>query len=149
MMHSVRSIACALLLLPALTVQAGGDKVRIEGAWARATAPGQAVGAAYMTLTSRDDLTLIKVESPAAEFVEIHKMSMRNGIMEMRMLEELKLPAGQTVKLEPGGFHLMFIDLKKPLQDGTSVAFTLHLKDAAGKTSLQGVSVPVSKSRPE
>ncbi|MBU3737031.1 MAG: copper chaperone PCu(A)C [Methylobacterium sp.] len=149
MMYSVRSIALALLLLPALTVQAGGDKVRIEGAWARATAPGQEVGAGYMKLTSREDLTLIKVESPAAEFVEIHKMSMHNGVMEMRMLEELKLPAGQTVKLEPGGFHLMLIDLKKPLQDGASVEFTLHLKDAGGKTSLQGVSVPVSKSRPE
>lgn len=144
-----RSIAFALLLLPALPLQANPDKLKIEGAWARATVPGQEVGAAYMKLTGSEDLTLIKVDSPAADYVEIHKMSMNNGTMEMRMLEELKLPAGQTVKLEPGGFHLMLIDLKKPLQDGAMVDFTLHLKDAKGKTSLQGIQVPIKKSRPD
>ena len=149
MMKFFHSIALALLVLTALPAQSSGDQVRIEGAWARATVPGQEVGAAYMRLTSQGDLTLIKVESPAADFVEIHKMSMNNGTMEMRMLEELKLPAGQTVKLEPGGFHLMLIDLKKPLQDGASVDFTLHLKDGKGKSSLQGISVPIRKSRPD
>lgn len=149
MMKLLRALALPLLMLHLLPAQADADKVKIEGAWARATAPGQEVAAAYMKLTSAEDLTVVKVESPAADFVEIHKMSMNNGTMEMRMLEELKLPAGQTVKLEPGGFHLMLIDLKKPLQDGAQVHFNLHLKDGKGKTSLQSVDVPIKKSRPD
>lgn len=149
MMKFFHSIALALLVLTALPAQSSGDQVRIEGAWARATVPGQEVGAAYMRLTSQGDLTLIKVESPAADFVEIHKMSMNNGTMEMRMLEELKLPAGQTVKLEPGGFHLMLIDLKEPLKDGGKVGVTLHFKNARGETSTQQVDIPVRKKRPD
>lgn len=137
---------CTLLLLAAAGLCHAADPVAISHAWARATAAGQEVGAAYLELQSKQDLTLTKVESASADSVEIHSMSMNNGVMQMRMLETLELPAGKTVKLEPGGFHLMLFDLKKPLKVGEKVALKLNFKDKAGKTSVMQVELPVKRS---
>jgi periplasmic copper chaperone A len=141
-----------LLLVPILACcwLAGGSSALaaeqvVSNAWVRATAPGQEVGAAYMDIKSAMDTTLTKVESPAADVVEIHMMSMKNGIMEMRMLKTMPLPAGKIVKLEPGGFHFMLIDLKKPLKAGEDVAFTLHFKDAKGGASQLKITAPVKR----
>ena len=133
------------MLLITLAAQAA-QQVELSRAWARATAPGQEVGAAYLELKSASDLTLVKVESPVAGTVEIHKMTMKNGVMEMRMLETLELPAGQVVKLEPGGFHFMLFDLKQPLKTGESVPLTLNFKDKTGKASTLKVELPVKRS---
>lgn len=141
----IRSL-CTFLLLAAACFCHAADPVAISHAWARATAPGQEVGAAYLELKSSRDLTLIKVESPTADSVEIHKMSMNNGVMQMRMLEALELPAGKTVKLEPGGFHLMLFDLKKPLKVGEKVTLKLNFKDKDGKASTMQVELPVKRS---
>ena len=122
------------------------DPVTIDHAWARATAPGQEVGAAYLELKSDVDMTLTQAKSPAADSVEIHKMSMKDGVMEMRMLKTLQLPAGKTVKLEPGGFHLMLFDLKKLLKVGENVPLTLHFQDKTGKESSMNVDLPVKRS---
>lgn len=117
--------------------------VAIMDNWVRANAPGQSVGAAYMTLLSARDSTMIKAEADIAGSVEIHSMSMENGVMKMRMLEELPLKAGKAEKLAPGGFHLMLFDLKKPLTVGESVNFTLSFKDAAGNITQQQVTLPI------
>jgi len=118
-------------------------EVTVSDAWVRASVPGQKVGAAYMTLTSAADLTLTKVESPAAGSVKIHSMTMKNGIMRMRMLETLPLPAGQATRLTPGGFHLMLFDLKQPLKAGDNVPFTLQLKDKQGQTTTLQIFAPI------
>lgn len=141
MLNLYRSL-CLSLLLSALPAVAS-DAVNISQAWARASAPGQTVGAAYMHLQSSRDMTLIKVESPAADSVEIHSMTMNNGVMKMRMLESLPLKAGKLEKLEPGGFHLMLFDLKKPLKVGEKIDLTLQFKDAAGKNSELKISAPI------
>jgi copper(I)-binding protein len=133
------------MLLVSLAADAA-QQVELNRAWARTTAPGQEVGAAYLELKSASDLTLVKVESPVAGSVEIHKMTMKDGVMEMRMLQTLELPAGQAVKLEPGGFHLMLFDLKQPLKTGESVPLTLNLKDKTGKASTLKVELPVKRS---
>jgi copper(I)-binding protein len=117
--------------------------VAIMDNWVRANAPGQSVGAAYMTLLSAQDSTMIKAEADVAGAVEIHSMKMENGVMKMRMLEELPLKAGKTEKLAPGGFHLMLFDLKKPLTAGENVNFTLSFKDAAGNITQQQVTMPI------
>lgn len=117
--------------------------VAIMDNWVRANAPGQSVGAAYMTLLSARDSTMIKAEADIAGSVEIHSMSMENGVMKMRMLEELPLKAGKAEKLAPGGFHLMLFDLKKPLTVGENVNFTLSFKDAAGNITQQQVTLPI------
>ena len=124
-------------------VNVNKDDILISDAWVRATAPGQTVGAAYMTLTSPADSTLVYVESAVADSAEIHSMSMENNVMKMRMLEELPLKAGKPEKLAPGGFHLMLFDLKAPLKAGETVALTLCFKDEKGEISHQDVTLPV------
>ncbi len=121
------------------------DTVSIENAWVRATIPGQDVGAAYMTLNSRQDATLTHVESDVTNSVEIHSMSMQNGVMKMRMLKSLPLKAGKPYKLEPGGFHLMLFDLKKPLSAGQYVNFVLTFKSGTSEFR-QSVKAPVKTS---
>lgn len=135
-------LSTLLLALCALGAQAA-DAVQISNAWARATAPGQDVGAVYMTLKSGSDLSVTAAETAVADTVEIHEMSMANGVMKMRMMETLALPAGQAVKLAPGGFHFMLFDLKQPLKPASRIELVLTLKDKQGKTSKQTVKVPV------
>lgn len=117
--------------------------VKITDSWVRENAPGQSVGAAYMTLNSPQDSTLVYVETPAAGSVEIHSMRMENNVMKMRMLEELSLKAGKPEKLAPGGFHLMLFDLKTPLKAGENAAFKLCFKDKAGNITHQNVTLPI------
>jgi periplasmic copper chaperone A len=137
-----KTIACIFFLIAG---NAQAD-VLISDAWVRANAPGQSVGAAYMTLQSQHDSNLIHVESPAAGSVEIHSMSITNGVMKMRALETLALQAGKPEKLAPGGFHLMLFDLKKPLKAGEKATFTLSFKDKAGKTTHQDVVLPIKEA---
>jgi periplasmic copper chaperone A len=130
------------------TVANTGTKtdVIITDSWVRENAPGQSVGAAYMTLTSPQDSTLVYVETPAAGLVEIHSMSMENNVMKMRMLEELPLKAGKPEKLAPGGFHLMLFDLKTSLKAGENAAFKLCFKDKAGNITHQNVTLPIKSA---
>ncbi len=119
-------------------------EVSISDAWVRENAPGQKIGAAYMTFKSPENSKLVYVEAPShAGFVEIHSMSMANGIMKMRMLEELSLEANKPVSLKPGSFHLMMMDLKKPLKAGEEVTFRLCFEDNNGKITDQHITVPV------
>ncbi len=118
----------------------------ISDAWVRANAPGQSVGAAYMTMKSPQESSLFQIESPSAGSVEIHSMTMTNGVMKMRALETLPLQAGKAEKLAPGGFHLMLFDLKTPLKAGEKVAFKLSFKDKVGKITHQEVLLPIKES---
>lgn len=102
------------------------DIVNISDAWVRSTNAGQEVGAAYMTLISAEDTTLTSVTSDVSNSVEIHSMTMENGVMKMRMLDTLALTARKPYPLAPGGYHLMLFDLKKPLLVGAQVNFTLY-----------------------
>jgi periplasmic copper chaperone A len=112
------------------------NAISIKDAWVRPSHPGQDVGAAYMTLTSTQDVTLVRVESDVSNSIEIHSMTMQNGVMKMRMLDNLPLIAGKPYKLEPGGFHFMLLDLKKALTVGESVNFVLYFK-AKNKTEFK------------
>lgn len=134
--HFILSLTLAFccLQLQAKEVLTIKEPVSITDAWVRATNPGQEVGAAYMTFTSKQDMVLVSVESSVTDSVEIHNMTMENGVMKMRMLEKLPLKAGEPYKLAPGGFHLMLFDLKKPLTVGDQVSFILHFKTNNKKT---------------
>jgi copper(I)-binding protein len=139
--NSLRSfIAAALLALSHLVYAA--DVITIDNAWVRSTLPGQDVGAAYMTLTSKQNTMLVAAKSDVTDSVEIHSMSMQNGVMKMRMLDSLKLIANKPYKLTPGGFHLMLLDLKKPLMQGQYVNFELKFK-TGNIESTQNVKVLV------
>ena len=142
------SQAYAEKLYTTKTVQPNKELVSIQNAWVRPTNAGQDVGAAYMSLTSTQDIMLVAIESNITKNVEIHSMSMEGGIMKMRMLETLPLTAGKPYTLAPGGFHLMLFDLKKPLNVGDQVNFVLHFKtnDVKSKDIKQNVKAMVQSS---
>jgi copper(I)-binding protein len=140
------SLALILMLtgtqLYAKEVVAPKNLVSITDAWVRPTNPGQEVGAAYMTFLSKQDITLVSIESSITDSVEIHNMTMENGVMKMRMLKSLALKAGDSYKLSPGGFHLMLFDLKKPLTVGEQVSFTLHFKSNRNTQTSKNKNLP-------
>ncbi|MCG3200637.1 MAG: hypothetical protein NFCOHLIN_00493 [Gammaproteobacteria bacterium] len=108
--------------------------IGVSGAWSPETPPGASVGAGYMTIrngTGTDDV-VIAMESPVAASIETHTMTMDDGMMRMRKLENLEVPAGETVVLKPGSMHLMLIDLRNPLAAGERYPLTLTFK-VAGK----------------
>lgn len=123
---------------------AAGELVGVSGAWASPTVPGQTVGAAYMQLRSAQDTTLVKVESDVAAAAEIHQMTTTvNDVMRMRKLDQVELPAGETVELSPGARHLMLVDLRRPLKVGDSVSLKLTLRLGNGRTVQETVVAPV------
>lgn len=124
-------------------------QVKVEGAWARATVQGQKATGAFMKLTADKALKLVSVSSPAAGLAEIHEMKMDGGVMKMRAVPALDLPAQQAVELKPGGYHLMLMDLKTPLMKDASVSLTLTFRDAAGAETRQQVSLPVTTGMPQ
>jgi hypothetical protein len=136
----IKRISLFALLFFSITTFAD---VTVSNAWVRETKPGQEVGAAYMTLNSPAATRLIKVESKMAGTVEIHEMSMNNGVMKMRMMDTLDLPANKTVELAPGGFHLMLFDMKKPFAAGNQVDMLLTFKNKTGQVFKQKITVPV------
>ena len=117
-------------LLVAVAAQA---QVSVKDAWVRATVPHQKATGAFMQLTAAADTRLVEVQSPVAGIVEIHEMAMVKDVMKMRAVEALELPAGKTVELKPGGYHVMLMDLKGQLKDGDMVPLTLVVQDRAGQ----------------
>jgi copper(I)-binding protein len=144
--------AASLLLLPMASTaspaaNATGD-VSITRAWARPTVPGQPVAAAYFDITSTSGATLTQLRSDVAGTVQMHAMTREGDVMRMRELPTLALPAGQTVRLQPGGTHLMLLQLKRPLRAGDSIPLDLTLVDAAGRRQVVHAVVPVTANPP-
>ena len=99
-----------------------GDLV-IDHAWARATPAGAKVGGGYLTIENKGATPdkLVGGSTRAAGKVEVHETAMNNGVATMRPVKDgLSIPAGQSVTLAPGGYHLMMTDLKGPLKRATS-----------------------------
>jgi copper(I)-binding protein len=114
-----------------------GDLVITQG-WSRATPGGAKVGGGYLTIENKGSTAdrLIGGSAEIAGKVQLHEMAMNNGVMTMRPLDEgLVIEPGKTVKLAPGGLHLMLLDLKNPLKQGDKVPVTLEF-EKAGKVSL-------------
>jgi len=118
-------------------------QVAVRDAWVRGTVAGQKTTGAFMQLTSPADAMLVDVASPAAKFVEIHEMKNEGGMMKMKAIDKLPLPAGKPVALTPGGYHVMLFDLKQPLKEGDVVPLTLTIEDKAGKKSSVEVKATV------
>jgi copper(I)-binding protein len=132
-------VAAATLLAGALQIfPAQADDIKIgdlviSQAWSRATPGGAKVASGYLTIENKGSApdTLLGGKTDVAGKLGVHEMSSINGVMTMRALDGgLTLPAGQTVKLAPGGYHLMLTDLKQPLKQGDSVPMTLTFQKA-------------------
>jgi periplasmic copper chaperone A len=134
--------ATALLIAVASFAFAQGASIQIEQPWSRATPGGASTGAVYLTINnkSHDADRLLGGSSDVADKLQIHEMKVVNDIMEMREVTGgLPVPAGGSVLLKPGSYHVMLIGLKKPLKEGETIPLTLDF-EKAGKVS---VTVPI------
>ena len=157
MKNITRTFACAATLLTLLSATAlaqefkAGDLV-ITQAWSRATPGGAKIAGGYLTIENKgaapDRLTA--VSGDVAGKVEMHEMAMNNGVMTMRPLDKgLVIEPGKTVKLAPGGYHLMLMDLKNPLKQGEKVPLVLDFEKAGKVTvslEVQGVGAQAPAS---
>jgi copper(I)-binding protein len=128
----------ALLVSLALaSCSAPADKpanVTVSDAWATASIPGQSSSAAYFTITNSggdDRLTTVEVSVGKAS---IHSTSMSGGVMQMRPLDGIAIPAHSTVTLKPGGLHVMIVDVKRPTTAGASFPMTLRFEQSGDRT---------------
>jgi periplasmic copper chaperone A len=124
-----------------------GDLVISQG-WSRATPGGAKIGGGYLSIENKGSVPdrLIAVSGDIAGKIEIHEMAVKDGVMTMRPLEDgLAIAPGKMVKLAPGGFHLMRMNLKNPLKQGDKVSVTLEFEKAGKVTAsldVQGVGAP-------
>lgn len=144
----------AFIFSAALTLACGATggqtapAVEVSQAWVRATGPGQMATGGFMHLTARSAMKLVAVSTPAAGVAEVHEMRMEGDVMKMRAVPALELPAGKTIELKPGGYHLMLMDLRQPFTKGSTVPMTLRFRDAKGAESRLELKVPVGAAAP-
>jgi copper(I)-binding protein len=148
MLKTFKSATLTLVLCFGSHAIHADETVTVTHAWMRTTAPGQRVAGAYLEISSAAPSKLVAASSPVAGSVEIHSMRLENGIMTMRQLESLELPAKQTVKFEPGGLHIMLLDLKKSLKLGDKIPLRLTLQRADRSKTVVEVQAEVRNAAP-
>ena len=118
----------AIVAAPSLQAQ---TTVKVEGAWARPTVQGQAAGGGFLKITGGTTADkLVSASATVSKTVELHTMVMEGDVMRMREIGAIEVPAGKTVELKPGGLHVMFIGIHKPLKNGDSFPLTLRFEKA-------------------
>ena len=135
---------------PALADPVKVGDIEITNAWARATPPGAATAAAYLTVTNTGTAadTLTSVETPVAGMAMLHKMEMDNGVMKMRMVDGgIALDPGKSATLAPNGLHIMLMDMNAPLKAGGTLSLTLTFAKA-GNVTLTVPVLPVGSKGP-
>jgi copper(I)-binding protein len=140
-MKSMRFASVFALTL--MAVHAAFAQVTVKDPWVRASVAQQKSTGAFMQLNAAQDQRLIAARSPVASIVEIHEMTMEGDLMKMRAIPGLDLPAGKTVELKPGGYHVMLIDLKQQLKEGDIVPITLVVEGKDQKRINIELKVPV------
>jgi copper(I)-binding protein len=124
-------------------------QVEVKDAWARPAVQGQSGTGAFMTLTAPQGAKLIGAASAVAGVTEIHEMAMEGNVMKMRAVPVLDLPAGRAVELKPGGYHVMLMDLKRPLAIGEKFTIDFRIETADGKRATIAVEVDVRARAPQ
>lgn len=122
----------------------------IQHPWSRETAAGQAVGGGFLTITNRGaaEDRLISGSSPVATEVQLHNMTVDNGVMRMRQVEGgIAVPAKGSLQLRPGSYHIMFMGLKRQLRQGERFPVTLRFQ-RAGSVTVQFAVQPVTSTGP-
>jgi copper(I)-binding protein len=132
------AIAALGLIAPVHAESVKAGDLVISQPWTRATAGGAKVGGGYLTIENKGATAdkLVGGSTEAAAKLEVHQMSTTNGVMKMHPVEGgLVIEPGKTVKLAPGGYHLMLVDLKHPFKQGEKVPVTLQF-EKAGKVDV-------------
>jgi copper(I)-binding protein len=138
----------SVVVFGALLAGAASAQVEVKDAWARPAVPGQSGTGAFMTITAPQGAKLVGASSAVAGVTEIHEMAMEGNVMKMRAIAALDLPAGRSVELKPGGYHVMLMDLKQPLKAGEKVKIELRLEMTDGKRVTQPIDVEVLTRAP-
>ena len=131
--HAFLVVLAAIYAGPISAQQVKSGDLVLDQAWTRATPGGAKVGGGYLTIDNKGATAdkLIGGSSPVAGKVEVHEMAMNNGVMTMRQLKDgLPIAAGKSVKLAPGGYHIMLMELKAPLKKGDKIPVTLKFEKA-------------------
>jgi copper(I)-binding protein len=143
LLFPIAMLATCAFLTPSVHAQsAAADNIVISQPWSRATPGGAKVAAGYMTIENKGTTSerLIGGSTDAAAKIEVHEMATTNGVMTMRQMEGgLTIGPGATVKLAPGGYHLMMMEIAHPLKQGDKVAVTLNFERAGKKQVTLGV----------
>jgi len=131
-------LAAAVLAAAANAHEYSMGSLVIGHPWSRPTVSGMPTGVAYLSITNRGlrQDTLLYASTPMAERVEFHRTSFEAGMAHMRPVNTLVIQPNSTVKAEPGGLHLMLVDLKAPLVEGSMVPLVLHF-ESAGEITVQ------------
>lgn len=132
-----------VLLATAGLAGAAQAQVQVQGAWVRGMVAEQRATGAYLRITSQTPAKLVGVKTPAAGTVEIHQTKMEGGVMRMRRVEAIDLPAGEPVELKPGGYHVMLMQVARPLKEGETVPLTLIIESKNGRQEEVLVQAPV------
>lgn len=115
----------------AFAQNASVGSIKIENGFTRATAPGQQVAGGFLKIENKGAADqLVSASSPAAGEVQLHEMAMDGNVMKMRQVKDIAVPAGGAVELKPGGYHLMFMNLKGPFAAGQTVPVKLKFAKA-------------------
>ena len=126
---------------PARMAVAGEHLLSVQHPWVRATVAGQKATGAFMELRASEPLELVGARSPITHVVQVHEMAVDHGVMKMRPVANIVVPAHGKAELKPGSYHVMLIDLKAPLKEGEAVPLTLSFDDG----STQRIDAPVRK----
>ncbi|MBS0448946.1 MAG: copper chaperone PCu(A)C [Proteobacteria bacterium] len=142
--------AAALFALAAQAHDYQAGSIAIGHPYARSTVPAQVNGGAFLSLKNEgsSDDKLIGVSGDVAGSVELHEMAMEGNVMKMRQVDGVALPAGKTVMLAPGGYHVMLLGLKAPLKQGDSFPLKLTFEKAGTTTvtvDVEGAAADHSK----
>jgi copper(I)-binding protein len=143
----VRTTALSMLVSAAF-VHSAHAQVTVKEPWVRATVAAQKATGAFLQITSAQDARLVEAKSPVAGVVEVHEMTMEKDVMKMRAVKALDLPAGKTVELKPGGYHVMLMDLRQQVKEGDIVPLTLVVEGKDNKRSTIEVKAPVKPLAP-
>lgn len=110
----------------------GGEKPRVEDAVVRLAAVSDRPAAGYFTLVgARADDRLLRIDSAVVNKIELHQVGMSGSVMTMRQMADLPLPAGATVKFEPGGNHAMLFGIDKRITSGTAIPMLFTFRSGA------------------
>jgi copper(I)-binding protein len=138
----MKKLFAALWVCAAFTAHA---QVEVSDAWVRATGQGQKATGVFMNLTAQKATRLVGVKADLTASAEVHEMKMDKDVMKMQAVKALDLPAGQTVALKPGSYHVMLMDLKAPVAEDSQVVLTLLFEDAAGVKTQKEVKAVAKK----
>ena len=144
----VLTVISAVSFARGAEVSAGG--IVVTSAWARSTPPGAKVAAAYLTIENRglQEDRLQGAKTDAAGSVAGHETAEENGIARMRPVPDLRVAAGATLEMRPGGVHLMLMELRAPIRQGDQFSVTLDFANA-GKLTVPLAVAPIGAAGPD